>query len=74
LKEKARIKLMTKQKNALEVAAMETKGRALAIEVKQPHPVVDPIPSAKMIPLPLRYSLQHLSLLAISISDIFFCL
>ena len=43
LKEKATIKLRAKQKKALEVAALETKWRALAIAVKQSHPLVDHI-------------------------------
>ena len=51
LKEKATIKLIAKQKKAIEVAAMDTKGRALALAVKQPHPAIDPISSATNDPV-----------------------
>jgi len=39
MKEKATRQIMAKQKRALEVVALDTKGRALAMAVKQPHPL-----------------------------------
>ncbi len=60
MKEKATRTLMAKQKKTLEVAALETKGHDLAIAVKQPYLVVNPIPCA--ISLPLCYNLEHVSL------------